>query len=124
MNERHSSYGFTLIEVLAVLAIATLIMTLALPMFGTAFTPAKLDATAIRLATLFENERYAARRTGVSTVVDLSVAKHAIVVRRTKAVLTLPIAVKLGIEAVSRCADGDSLVIFYPDGRALSLIHI
>ncbi len=125
MIERRNSSGFTLIEVLAVLAITTLILSLALPMFGSTLTPAKLDAAAYRVATLFENERYAARRSGQPAIIEIRREARALNAKRTNITLNLPAQITLSTDALSPCAQGDAVVIFYQDGRACApLIHL
>lgn len=120
MNDSRTQSGFTLIEVLAVLAIATLIMSLALPFFGSKITATKLDAAAYRLATFFETERYAARSSGQPARVLIETDARQFHSARTNASVQLPSAITIGIEAHKMCAEGAAIVTFFPDGRACS----
>lgn len=117
-SKRRQAAGFTLFEVLVTLTIATLVMTLALPFFGPLMTRPKLDAASFRILTLFEVERTAAWRSGVPTIIDFSSNFREIIVRRTGAVFRLPDAVKLVTSPASSCSSLDTMVTFYPDGRA------
>lgn len=120
MNDSQTQAGFTLIEVLAVLAIATLIMSLALPFFGSKITPTKLDAAAYRLATLFETERYAARSSGQPTQLLIETDARQFHSARTNSRVQLPSAITIGIDTRKMCAEGAAFVTFFPDGRACS----
>jgi general secretion pathway protein H len=64
--------GFTLIEIVAVLAIISLFVAVALPALPLATSRPKLEAIALQAAAIFEGDRYAAmrRHISVASVVD------------------------------------------------------
>jgi len=73
MNRRLTRIaGFTLIEMVCVMAILGLIVAILLPRIPHETTPARLQAYGVQLATLLKQDRNAAirRRTEVSTAVD------------------------------------------------------
>lgn len=113
-----SEAGFTLLEVLAVLAIATLVMAIALPRVGIQSSPAKTEAMAIQIMSALNADRYAARRRSVTLTSEIDLHANLIRTATRNTALILPPALKIGTRLAPPCDPTGRKIIFYPDGRS------
>ena len=118
MARPNNDAGFTLLEVLAVLAIVTLVIAIALPRIGMNASPAATEAMAMRMIAALEAERYAARRraTTLETQIDTNTNRLRLATRREP--MQLPPTISLGTRAAPACDPGGRRIIFYADGTA------
>jgi general secretion pathway protein H len=114
------SPGFTLIEVVAALAIIGLIAALALPLFPRGTTRAGVEAYAMQIASGLKGERVTAIRRGQTIATALDADSKSIRFGANGAVLRLPADVGFEALLAQRCAgraDG-RIIAFYPAGGA------
>jgi general secretion pathway protein H len=114
------SPGFTLIEVVAALAIIGLIAALALPLFPRGTTRAGVEAYAMQIAAGLKGDRVAAIRRGQTIATALDADSKSIRFGANGAVLSLPADVGFEALLAQRCAgraDG-RIIAFYPAGGA------
>jgi general secretion pathway protein H len=114
------SSGFTLIEVVAALAIIGLIAALALPLFPRGTTRAGVEAYAMQIAAGLKGERVTAIRRGETIATALDADTKSIRFGANGAVLRLPADVGFEALLAQRCAgraDG-RIIAFYPAGGA------
>jgi general secretion pathway protein H len=114
------SSGFTLIEVVAALAIIGLIAALALPLFPRGTTRAGVEAYAMQIAAGLKGERVTAIRRGQTIATALDADSKSIRFGANGAVLRLPADVGFEALLAQRCAgraDG-RIIAFYPAGGA------
>lgn len=116
--------GFTLLEVLAVLAIATLVLGLALPRIGMRASPAATEAIALRLIAALDHVRYTARRTNATLTSTIDVQNNLIKMPPQDVAFRLPDTVKLTTRAAPPCEPSGRRIIFYADGRSCAPILI
>ena len=114
--------GFTLLEVLAVLAIATLVLGIALPRIGLNASPASTEAIALKAIAALDEDRYAARRRGLTLTSEIDIQNNAIKLSTRHDPFLLPQTVKLGIRAAPACDPTGRLVTFYADGTSCAPI--
>ena len=110
--------GFTLIEVVAVLAIVALLAAMSLPMLKPGTTPAALDAYAVRIASLLKADRIAAIRSGAPVATRLSARDGAVRSGHGFGVVQVPADIAFDAVVAQRCAGravGPSIV-FFPSG--------
>jgi general secretion pathway protein H len=112
--------GFTLIEVVCVLAIVALIATVALPALSTGTSESRLSGYAVEVATLLKADRNAAirRRAPVST--SLSAAARTVKSGAGEGAVHLPHDVALAAVLAERCGDrvAGSTIDFFPSGMS------
>jgi general secretion pathway protein H len=118
MVRPNNTSGFTLLEVLAVLAITALVLAIALPRIGMNASPAATEATAMRMIGQFEYVRYAARRRGVTLTVELDIPHNQIRLPTHQTPITLPPTMTLNVRSASPCDPTGRHIIFYADGTA------
>lgn len=112
--------GFTLIEVLAALAILGLVVGLVLP-FRTAGTPRpRLESLALETAALFEADRHAALRQQRVVEATVDVGKRIVQSGVNGRAITMPADVGLSATLAETCpqATRSSVVVFFPDGMS------
>lgn len=110
--------GFTLLEVLAVLAIATLVMAIALPRIGLSASPAITEAAAMRLISALDADRYAARRRGVATTSEIDVRNNRITLSTRRSAFELPSGVTVSTRAAPACDPTGRRITFFADGTS------
>jgi len=115
-SERHST-GFTLVELLVVLAMIALLVTLARPMYQAAVPGARVRAEVLDLARSLRESRHRAITSGkvVAIEFDPEQASYAI----GDDIVTLSGSTEL--KAVSRKLQGDEKLVrleFHPDGSS------
>lgn len=112
--------GFTLIEVVCVLAIVGLLAMIALPGVPIATSQSRLAGYAVEVATLLKADRNAAirQRTAVST--SLSAAAHTVTSGAGEGVVHLPADVAFNAILAERCGDrpAGSTIDFFPSGSS------
>ena len=112
--------GFTLIEIVCVLAIISLLAALALPMFPRDTPRARLEGYALQIAAMLKGDRTAAMREGkpVSTAIDAD----ALAIRsgRTGERLQLPADVGFKALIAKSCAGrrAGASIDFFPTGMS------
>jgi general secretion pathway protein H len=115
-----SDDGFTLIEMVCVLAIMALMAALVFPAIQPGTTPAEVDAYAMRIASLLKADRYAAMRSG-SPVATLLNA-HAKTVKSGAGSGWVQLPAGIGFDAVlaKRCSgvNTSSGIAFFPSGMS------
>lgn len=118
MDRASNQNGFTLLEVLAVLAIATLLLAIALPRTGMNASPAATEAIAMRVIAMLADERYTARRRSITLTTELDPKRNQIIGTTQSAPMILPATITLDSRAAPACEPTGRYVIFYPDGTA------
>ena len=116
--------GFTLLEALAVLAIATLVMAIALPRVGSQSSPAKIEALAVQVMSALNADRYAARRRSMTMTTEIDLQANRIRTETRTTALILPSTLKLGTRLAPPCDPTGRKVIFYPDGTTCAPLII
>lgn len=116
--------GFTLIEVLAVLAIATLVLGLVLPRIGLQASPAATEAVALRLIAALDHVRYSARRSGALLTSIIDVPNNRVRIPPHDFSFRLPDTIKLQSRAAPPCEPSGQRIIFYADGTSCAPILV
>jgi general secretion pathway protein H len=112
--------GFTLLEVVCVLAIIALIAAVMLPALPHGTSYARLEAYAIETATLLKQDRYAAMRRHTRVATEISAATRTFRSNATGRAVQLPNDVAVEALLARRCderAAGRS-IDFFPSGRS------
>ena len=112
--------GFTLIEVICVLAIVALLAALALPRLNPGTTPAQVDAYAVRIAALLKADRFAAMRAGRPVVTALSASSRWVKSGAGLGLVQLPADIDLDATLADRCAGVKTqrVIAFFPSGMS------
>lgn len=112
--------GFTLIEIVCVLAIVAMLAALALPAIPRGTSTARLNAYALEVAAMLSADRYAAirRRQPVATVMDAQ--KRTIASGSRGDVIRLPKDVAFDAVVAKQCAGraAGSTIDFFPSGMS------
>jgi general secretion pathway protein H len=123
MSTRRPSAGFTLVELLVVLAMIALLVALARPMYAAAIPGARVRAETLNLATTLRQSRNRAISSGriVAVEFDTGQARYSI----DRDIVALPASTELravarGMSPVPAIAAEDPLLRleFYPDGSS------
>lgn len=117
---RGDDRGFTLIEVVAIMAILGLMLAVVLPAIPRAVSRPQIDAVALAVAAILEGDHRAAlrRHTGVSATVD---ANHRLVGSGAGGrSLTLPAGIAITTTLAKTClgAPVRDRIVFLPDGTS------
>src|SRR5271154_3419320 len=112
--------GFTLLEMVSVLAIVGLLAALALPHFPTGTTRTRLEGYALDTAALLKGDRNAAIRTGTPVATTLSVAARTARSGATGATVRLPEDVVFDAILAKRCGNrsAGTTIDFFPSGMS------
>jgi general secretion pathway protein H len=112
--------GFTLIEIVCVLAIVGLLAALALPYFPKATSRARLGGYALQTAALLKGDRNAAMRTGSPVVTTLSAKARTVRSGATGEIVQLPADVAFDAILANRCGDRrvGASIDFFPSGMS------
>ncbi|MGO9741622.1 MAG: prepilin-type N-terminal cleavage/methylation domain-containing protein [Roseiarcus sp.] len=110
--------GFTLIEVVAVLAIVALMAAMVLPTLRPGTTPAEVDAYAVRIASLLKADRLASIRSGAPVVTLLSARDGAVRSGYGDNLVEVPADVAFDAVLAERCAGHviGAGIVFFPSG--------
>jgi general secretion pathway protein H len=113
------SLGFTLVELLVVLAIATLLLAAVPPLISAALPGVELKAAARRTMASLRLAREAAIRSGVDTALLVDVEERRLELPGFRAV-AFPKRVEMHLEAASRemLDDNRGAIRFFPDGSS------
>jgi general secretion pathway protein H len=103
MRPRRGESGFTLLEIICVLAIIVMLAAIALPAFPRETSKAMLEAYALETAALLKADRNAAIRRGAAVATDLSAISRTIHSGATGRVLQLPQDVGFNAVLASQC---------------------
>lgn len=112
--------GFTLIEIVCVLAIIGLLAALIFPQFPKTTTRTRLGGYALETAALLKADRYAAMRTGTPVATTLSAANRTVRSGATGAIVQLPADVAFDAILAKRCGarQTGSTIDFFPSGMS------
>ena len=114
------SDGFTLLEMVCVLAIMALMAGLAFPYISPGTTPAQTEAYAVKIASLLKADRYAAIRKGVPVATILSARARTVKSGSGYGVIELPPSIAMDAILAQRCAgvNASSGIAFFPSGMS------
>jgi len=122
MSSIHSA-GFTLLEMLAALALIALIVSLALPIAGHRTSVTAMRAFAYEIAAILDADRYAARRRGSVIITAVDSQSYRIISGATGAAIVWPSQIDVRSSSLRECDDATEKngIAFYPDGYACGL---
>jgi general secretion pathway protein H len=112
--------GFTLIEMICVLAITALLAALVFPYLSSDSTPAEVDAFALRIASVLKADRYAAIRSGAPVATLLSARAKTIRSGAGSGMVRLPSSIAFDAVLAKRCAgvNASGGIAFFPSGMS------
>ena len=112
--------GFTLIEMVCVLAIMALLAALVFPYFSPGSTPAEVDAYAVRIASLLKADRYAAIRSCAPVATLLSARARTVKSGAGAGLVQLPPGIAFDAVLAKRCAGVNASrgIAFFPSGMS------
>ena len=115
---RHDEAGFTLIEIICVLAIVGLLAAVALPAIPKGTSRARLEGYAMDIAALLKSDRLAAIRGGAPVASSVSIARHFVRSGAAAGGVQLPDDVGLDAILAQRCGGRrvGSSIDFFPSG--------
>jgi general secretion pathway protein H len=116
----HRQNGFTLIEVVCVLAIVGLLATIALPAMPTGTTQSRLAGYAVEVATLLKADRTVAIRRGQMVSTSLNSTSRLVRSGAGEGAVRLPPDVAFDAILAERCGGRQtgSTVDFFPNGSS------
>jgi general secretion pathway protein H len=103
MRRRRGEGGFTLLEIICVLAIIAMLAAIALPAFPRGTSRSMLEAYALETAAMLKADRYAAIRRGAAVATDLSAISRTVRSGATGRMLQLPQDVGFNAILASQC---------------------
>jgi general secretion pathway protein H len=115
-----SNDGFTLLEMICVLAIMALMAALVFPYLAPGSSPAEVDAYAMRIASLLKADRYAAIRSGSPVATLLSARSKTVRSGAGSGFVQVPAGIGFDAVLAQRCAgvNASSGIAFFPSGMS------
>ena len=112
--------GFTLIEVVCVLAIIALLAALVLPAIPRATSQARLDGYAVEVAALLKGDRNAAIRNHLAVATTLDADRRTVRSGASDDVVEIPADVSFEALLAQRCSNRrtGSTIDFFPSGES------
>ncbi len=120
MPQSDAESGFTLIEIVCVLAIIGLLAALVLPAIPRATSQARLAGYAVEIAALLKGDRNAAIRSHAQIATSLDAERRIVISGSTASVVEIPADVTFEALLAQRCADRHvgATIDFFPSGAS------
>ncbi len=112
-------HGYTLAELLVVLAILGLVTAIAAPRFTTRSDPARIRQVSAEVVNLLRNAKISARRTGTSTKIFFNPLEKQVWIEGGGKKLDFDPELNLTVTGADVESEGDNIGIrFFPDGQS------
>jgi general secretion pathway protein H len=120
MPQSDAESGFTLIEIVCVLAIIGLLAALVLPAIPHATSQARLAGYAVEVAALLKGDRNAAIRNHAQIATSLDAERRIVISGSTASVVEIPADVTFEALLAQRCGDRrvGATIEFFPSGAS------
>ena len=120
MPQTDAQAGFTLIEVVSVLAIVGLLAALVLPAIPRGTSQSRLAGYAVEIAALLKGDRNAAIRNRAPVTTSFDAVRRIVVSGATRSTVELPIDVTFEALLAKRCGDSrlGATIEFFPSGTS------
>ena len=120
MPRTNAQAGFTLIEVVCVLAIIGLLAALVLPAIPRGTSQARLAGYAVEVAALLKGDRNAAIRSHAQVATSLDAERRIVVSGATASIVEIPADVTFEALLARRCGDRrvGATIDFFPSGAS------
>jgi general secretion pathway protein H len=120
MPQSDAESGFTLIEIVCVLAIIGLLAALVLPAIPRATSQARLAGYAVEVAALLKGDRNAAIRNHAQVATSLDAERRIVISGSTASVVEIPADVTFEALLAQRCGDRrvGATIEFFPSGAS------
>lgn len=120
MARKDAEAGFTLLEVVCVLAIIGLLVALVLPAIPRGTSQARLAGYAVEVAALLKSDRNAAMRSHAQVATSLDAKRRIVVSGATASVIEIPADVTFEALLARRCGDRrvGATIDFFPSGES------
>ncbi len=116
----NNSYGFTLLELLVVLSIATLLLTVVPPMLGNVIDSSQVKSASRHLAAGLKTARSKAISTQEEVSVAVNVKSHSFSLLEKKKQLQLPKGTRISLDTAKseQLSDTEGAFRFFSDGSS------
>jgi general secretion pathway protein H len=120
MPQTDAQAGFTLIEVVCVLAIVALLAALVLPAIPRGTSQERLAGYAVEVAALLKGDRNAAIRNRAQVATSLDAGRRIVISGATASIVELPADVTFEALLAKRCGDRlvGATIEFFPSGAS------
>jgi len=120
MPQTNAQAGFTLIEVVCVLAIVALLAALVLPAIPRGTSQERLAGYAVEVAALLKGDRNAAIRNRAQVATSLDAGRRIVISGATASIVELPADVTFEALLAKRCGDRlvGATIEFFPSGAS------